>query len=988
MSKSISLFLLPILFFICSQKSDDTVPYSSDPIMRLESGMHSGKIWKIDVDADEKYLVSVSEDRTARVWNLKSKGRMKQEKVLRPPIDKDSGSLLHSVAISPDGNIIAVGNGNQTVFIYDRQSGSVIQTLEKKDLSPEFGTKSMFVKELTFSPDGQYLTVGLGYNNGLSIFKRGSGNAFTKIAQDWEYTKLVLSAAFYFSAADSEKLLATASSDNLIRIYRLKDEKLVLLSKTNVKQNNADLYSINFSQSGKEIAAGYQNKQESRRQDVAVNVYTLKRNGESIELEYSFSPDNTMSKGAVLSVCYSGGSLYATSNWNDRKPGATETESYIRKWENYGRGKYTDIPASKRSIFDCRASKSGGVYYAATNEFGIGKIGSDGKKEFLVLPTTLPSIAEDSAFGNILLSSDGTRLQFNLDDDRPFLFDLNTKEFSAAKKQDASLKPPIQKAEGFDLKNWQVSERPLLNGRELRLDSKEKSYNYIISPDLNSLLLITNHKLRYYSKNGSRIWERAVPGNVAGMNISGNGKLIVLTMEDSSVKWLGSDGKELLTLFPVAGKNEDEKKWIIWTSMPYEGYYDTAVGGEKLIGWHFNQGQRTNANFYSISNFRNDWYRPDIIREVFITGDIQKAVESANERFSMKTKSVSDIRNSEPPSVFISTEYPFYEKEDTVEVKLQLDRYADKSIQKIFSIVNGSKYLLKKFKEKESVPKEINFDIQLSRKENTVQVILETETDSYFSAERIIGFGGTGLKKNKKPNLYLFAAGINNYQNAKISTLSYAEKDAADFISLMKSQEGKTYEKVIEEILLTNEKATKSEIITRLESLVKKPTENDITMIFLSGHGGSFGSSYYFLPVNFSFEKQGDTGIESAQLIKLLQGIQGKSILFIDACYSGSLGRDFTKLVNDSSEKKIAIIASSMQADQSLENRKWQNGALTYALKKGINEAKAIDQNKKVVNLYSLEYWLKKEVREITGSQQKPNIEVPDELDDLEIAVP
>lgn len=204
MPKPVRIFLIPVLFFICSQKTENDRSSSSEPIIRIESGMHSGKIWKIDMDADEKYLVSVSEDRTARVWNLKSKGRIRQEKVLRPPIYNDSGTLLHSVAISPDGNTVAVGNGDETVFIYDRQSGSVIDTLNKEDLSPA-GTRSKYVKELAFSPDGQYLTVGLGDKNGLSIFKRGSDGLFNRIAMDWEYTRLVHSTAFYFSPSGSEK---------------------------------------------------------------------------------------------------------------------------------------------------------------------------------------------------------------------------------------------------------------------------------------------------------------------------------------------------------------------------------------------------------------------------------------------------------------------------------------------------------------------------------------------------------------------------------------------------------------------------------------------------------------------------------------------------------------------------------------------------------------------------------------------------------------
>jgi WD40 repeat protein len=68
--------------------------------------MHAGELSGIAVDASERYLVTASHDKTARVWDVKTGALLR---VLRPPIGDGDEGLLHTVAISPDGATIAVG---------------------------------------------------------------------------------------------------------------------------------------------------------------------------------------------------------------------------------------------------------------------------------------------------------------------------------------------------------------------------------------------------------------------------------------------------------------------------------------------------------------------------------------------------------------------------------------------------------------------------------------------------------------------------------------------------------------------------------------------------------------------------------------------------------------------------------------------------------------------------------------------------------------
>jgi len=76
----------------------------SEPVLRIETGMHTAPIMRIGVDAAERFLVTTSDDKTARVWDLET-GRLLR--VLRPPIGAGDEGKLYAVAIPPDGAVVA-----------------------------------------------------------------------------------------------------------------------------------------------------------------------------------------------------------------------------------------------------------------------------------------------------------------------------------------------------------------------------------------------------------------------------------------------------------------------------------------------------------------------------------------------------------------------------------------------------------------------------------------------------------------------------------------------------------------------------------------------------------------------------------------------------------------------------------------------------------------------------------------------------------------
>lgn len=105
----------------------------TEPVLRIDPGEHTAPIRRIATDQAGRWLVTASNDKTARVWDL-ADGRLLC--TLRIPIGPGDEGKFYAVALSPDGQTVALGgftqfnNGSDslasdghTIYLFNRATG-------------------------------------------------------------------------------------------------------------------------------------------------------------------------------------------------------------------------------------------------------------------------------------------------------------------------------------------------------------------------------------------------------------------------------------------------------------------------------------------------------------------------------------------------------------------------------------------------------------------------------------------------------------------------------------------------------------------------------------------------------------------------------------------------------------------------------------------------------------------------------------------------
>lgn len=957
----------------------------TEPMLRLELNEHAAMIPRIAIDEQGHYLVTASQDKTARVWDLRD-GRLLS--TLRIPIGSESEGKLGAVALSPDGQTVALGGYTQvgdagfSIFLFDRASGRLLRRLT--------GLPNV-IFHLAFSPDGQALAAALADNNGLRIFSVTDGRL---LAADRNYSDASYSVDFSSRATDrAENNLVTASYDGYLRLYRFANNQLTLIAKRAVPGGEKP-FSARFSPDGTRIAVGFSDTP-------TVNVLDAR------DLSIDFSPQTAGLEANLSKVAWSpqGDFLYATGK--SQKIFNGDSRFFIRRWPTSGKGSPRDWPVADDSLLDMRVLPNGQLVFSSA-EPSWGLVNAQGKK---ILFHANASADFRNNRENFSLSTDGARVRFGYK-----IFGKSSAVFDSQRHTfviNNNLSSPVFEAPDISITDWEGTKTPKLNNNLIKLDAHETSSALALLPENEGFALGTNWHLRVFGRNGSQRWQQSAPGTVWAVNVSQDGRWVVAAYGDGTIRWhRAADGAEQLAFFPHA----DKKRWVMWTP---SGYYDASPGAEELIGWHVNRGKDHEADFFPASRFRDRFFRPDVLTKVLETQDEAEAVRLANEASGRRTQAVTSIAQVLPPVVeIVSPAAESTVQPGKIMVRYRVRTAADAPVTAMRVRVNGllqsDTRALKRVAENNDDVKEIEVTIpdagiqsatralkrvgqgkassgDAASSSQEVEVQLFAENKFSTSTPAILRLQLAGGKSSAKqtasgnPKLYVLAVGVSKYANPEYN-LGLASKDANDFVNSLKGQKGKLYSDVVVK-LLTDAKATKDDVLDGLDWLKQNVTANDVGVMFVAGHGMNDKlGGYYFMPHNADPDKLARTGVSQADIKQTFANLPGHTVFFIDTCYSGGvMGNVRTSgFVNDlaSAENGAVVFTASSAGQLSQENDSWGNGAFTKSVVEGLS-GKADAFNSGAVTVKGLDFYVDGRVKSLTNGQQTPVSIAPGGLSDF-----
>jgi WD40 repeat protein len=978
LKKTILLFLI-ILFAaipclpVVSQEAKSDSRVESSPYLRIETGMHTSMIRRISLDAKQKILATASDDKTVRIWDVSVAGNGRDHslrRVIRPPLGDGDEGKLYAVTLHPEGTILATGGWtskdghSNSIYIFNVALGTMQYSL--KGLEHR-------IRHLSFSSDGKFLLATLGGGKGIRIYQL-KNNKYVFFADDREYAAdsywgEFSSATVGTSGGLSEYQFATTSDDGMIRLYSISKNGLSKPIKVKAKSGKQP-YSLNFSPDGKSIAVGYDDLP-------AIDIYSLTDS----KLEYSFSPDTSSlpkEDGNLARVSYSGDFLYAGGTYSYSGVTADTYISPILKFPKSGKGKPRLIPVSQTTITDFHSDGNSGIFLSTAYPI----LAHLDQKEKLLSQRNSDVIDFRATGGTELkseffLSEDNKTIGFGNDSEGRTVFSLLNRVVLSG-VSDSSVETHGRASlhhEKIKIENWFNDALPTCNGNPISLSKDEIAHSLSIRKDGSVFVLGADWSLRYFDSTCKELWNSPVPGTTWAVNLSEDGGYVLAAFSDGTIRWFSTNnGKELLAFFLHA----DKKRWILWSP---EGYYEVSVGGEDFIGWHINRDIDKESDFFNVGKFRTMYYRPDIIARILEVGDTKKAITEANA--IRQKKEASHITKSLPSVVRILLPLSGKPvKEEMVDFRTSIRSPSGLTVKELKVYIDDSLAETIPVNFSPADPEEsteFKFKIKVPHKKE-MKVSVVTITDSGASdPERIQLLGKEG--SNKKPDLHLLAIGVGNYKDNQVRALHYSTADANDFFEIMKKQKGKVYNRVNadKKFLLTDKTATRENIFSLIEEIRTRTsnTEDDVTMVFLSGHGTSdVDNMFYFLPhdYNTTREERIATSVSGSDLLTELSTIKGKVLLFVDACYSGNLtsgGLSMVRLLNEANDpdKWFVVFSSSSKFEVSLEHSDWKNGAFTKAFKEAMIEGKL---KKSKIKIKALDSYISDRVLELTKEQQTP----------------
>ncbi len=923
------------------------------PRLVLDAGGHTALVRKVLFTPDAQKLITVSEDKTIRFWDVATGEPLR---VLRPPSRESEDGMLFAAAISPDGKTLAVGGlsfdeSDPCIYLISLADEQIVRSLKGHEYQ---------ILDLSFSADGRRLISG-GGDHTARIWNVDTGATIQTLRG---HSLGVYGVVF----SPDDQQCATASSDRTAAIWSVNSGHRIATLEGHTDQ----LFSVDWSPDGRLLATGAS--------DDTVRFWTAAG-------QFLWSAQGPASRDVKSARFHPDSRQVAIGQVGDPfGPGAgiiDGTNGVLRTFRS----------DRTHGVFDVRFTPDGRqiVFAQATQHELLLRRTSDGEivRTFVgrgrIAETAGWSLAGTSIGWTEKTATEGA----NVVSPPIQSFDLS----------ELSLRPPVETTQD---PSWQFA---VLDRGGIRLEISDTTAVDVLRDDQkiatlqptddfsrlydtafcatllsrNRAAVGGNFKLRLYnSDNGTVLRECVGQTGFWSVSPSPDGRYLLSTSDDMTLRvWNIEDHGDgpldpLMSLF-FAGED-----WIAWTP---QGYYAASPGGERLMGWHVNNGPDQLASFFPAVRFRKQFYRPDVIKLLLKTGSVADALEAAGSSGELTT-----VGENLPPRVEILSPESARSTADSEEITVQVQatQTGGHPVTELQLLVDGRPLdgrggIVRLDEPQQSVTHSFHVPL-IPGVEHSLQARADNGVSYGLSKEILVSYEPPNTQ-TRLPSLYVLAIGVADYDQQDLQ-LTFADDDARRLAETFTQRATGLYAKVETQVIVDKD-ANRRGILTGLSWLKKQMTQYDVGVLFYSGHGAKDEvGDFYLLPCDVDTnEPLALSGVPDAQVKSLLQSTPGRLIVMLDACHAGSLGGDRRKsstaltddLVRDlaNDDYGIVIMASSTGREFSLESPDNQSGIFTLALCEGLAGEADVNRDTRVYS-NELDTYVSDRVKELTNGKQHP----------------
>ncbi|PHN07832.1 eIF2A-related protein [Flavilitoribacter nigricans] len=915
---------------------------------------HWSEILTVAFSPDGNEIVTGSDDQTTRRWNLEGQELQK--------LDNHTDYVragVYDVEVSPDsGKYIAAGSGVDTILLWNPEGkvekiikgfrfafspgGDSLVTIKGNTVSiwntageelNTFQGHTQRIKDVAFAPDGEHILTAS--EDRTAILWDLNGTAVQTFRGHEHHLSTV---AF---SPDGQRVL-TASLDKTARIWNLQGHPQATLRGYSPAISDFDL-----SNDGEKIVLGAL--------DTTIRIFDLKENQLSgFPLQLGFDTD----LGNVYDVEFSpdGNSVLTATPYPTLERYDMQGK-VLNRFTTYA-ADYSGAPSATFSPKGDLVLIGGGSedYFARTWDTN-----GEQKSVFEGHQYSISSVAFSPTGDTVLTgSSDKTAKLWDLEGHELVSLEghehfISTAVFSPDGKQILT--------GGFD----QVAKLWNLDGTVERTFTGHTSWLNAVafSPDQQQILTCSGDQTaKVWDLNGQELFTlRGHSNGVLFADYLQNGKYIITTSSDQTLRlWSPVNGEEIATFYFI-----NDYDWVLTTP---SGLFDASDGAmANMFYVDYSTGKYT---VIALEQLKYRYWEPGLLQKILgFSNQPIRSVEGLDQIALYPDLS---------PSI----------EQDQLKIQIQ-ERSGGIGILSVF--VNGKEVARDINPQRQN---QVSYDLSQAKKYlfhhpdsvNHIGLVAFNEAGwlksnfielEYRPAKSAKGEGdssNSGWVGQSNPKMYVVSIGTSDYA-APGMNLKFANQDATSIALSMQSVGGNLFANgdSLEVYCLTTSTqdstdlsgssvhwqfANKENIKSTLELIKTRAKAEDILLVYLSGHGKTYGdgenAQFYYLTTSIASEDmikvediRNKYTVSSDELTQWINQIAAlKQVLIIDACNSGKVVENLTGGARNLNSSQILaldrmkdrtgmFVLSGSAADKvSYEASEYGQGLLTYSLLQGM----------------------------------------------------